>query len=176
MSVSTINSTPLINELHLNEPHGQPSVNQAINQGRRSDFALLLSLLSDDAKEQLFTVDNQADAQSVSSLREQLCVAKPQPLIADHDSYDLGAQQSKLLHAASLTSSHLSHYLRPEGLSVQPQNTAGLPEDCFHNLSAHQQRRLKVAHSDTPPSMRPQQGLYEMLNTALKKDRLHAVT
>ncbi|MDP5253752.1 MULTISPECIES: VC2046/SO_2500 family protein [unclassified Vibrio] len=174
MSVNTINHSPLINELQFNDLQGQPSVNQAINQGRRSDFALLLSMLSDDVQERLFATETKPETlSSGTSLREQLSIAPSQPLIADHDSYDLGAQQSQLLHSASLVSSHLSHYLRPEGLCVQPQNTAGLPEACYHNLSSHQQRRLKATANPIPSQNNSQNRLYEQLNTALKKDRLH---
>ena len=46
MQVNTLDSTVIINELKFGT-----GINQAVEQGRRADFALLLSMFSDDVRD-----------------------------------------------------------------------------------------------------------------------------
>lgn len=76
------------------------------------------------------------------TLRQRFDLQKPQQLQSDQSSYQISAQQAHQFHHGGLASAKLAHYLIPEALVYLPEQTHSLPEEVYHNLSLHQQRKL----------------------------------
>lgn len=163
MQIHTLDKAGIINELKFGT-----GISHAVEQGRRADFALLLSMFSNDVRDctPLDALD-EIDT-SEQQLRKQFGVSEPQPLRSDQSSYEISAHQSEQFHQASLASAKLSHYLKPEPLAYMPEDTFDLPEEVYQNLSGHDRRKLaqpKIAEL-------PQATLYTELSTA---NRLHQI-
>ncbi|RQW64173.1 VC2046/SO_2500 family protein [Vibrio viridaestus] len=156
-------SANLINEIQCGS-----NVNQAISSNRRADFALLLAMLSSDAREstpvEVVTQTETNDA----VLAKQFGIRDRQPLTSSQDSYSNSANIAQQFHEAGISSAKLKHYLTPEPLCYQPENTLGLPEDLYHNLSGHVIRQMKHQTSRQNLDM----NLYHQLVDARVKDQL----
>ncbi|ANU37050.1 VC2046/SO_2500 family protein [Vibrio scophthalmi] len=147
MPVETINNISTISELHFSR-----GINHAVHEGRRADFALLVSMFSNDVRDN--TPVEQIDTTEItdSSLRQRFDLQAPQQLRSDQSSYQISAQQAHQFHHGGLASAKLAHYLVPEVLVYRPEQTHDLPEEVYHNLSVHQQSQLgsKVAKKLMP--------------------------
>lgn len=137
MHIHTLDKAAIINELQFGT-----GINHAVHEGRRADFALILSMFSDDVRdntpiEKLDQVDS-----SEQALRKRFELQMPQSLRSDQSSYQQSAQQAELFHSAGLPSAKLCHYLKPDALAYLPEETHDLPEEVYHNLSGHQRRML----------------------------------
>ncbi|USD66085.1 VC2046/SO_2500 family protein [Vibrio sp. SCSIO 43136] len=157
MQVHTLDKAGLVNELTLGS-----GINNAVNQGRRADFALLVSLFSNDVRDN--TPVEQVDEIEVSDqiLREQFELAKPQQLRSDQDSYARSATQAQLFHQGSITGAHLAHQLQPDALCYMPEDTCDLPEEVYHNLSNHERTSL----TQTAPKAVIPQDIYKQMAAA----------
>ncbi|WP_100754074.1 VC2046/SO_2500 family protein [Vibrio salilacus] len=137
MHIHTLDKAAIINELQFGT-----GINHAVHEGRRADFALILSMFSDDVRdntpiEKLEQVDS-----SEQALRKRFELQMPQSLRSDQGSYQQSAQQAELFHSAGLPSAKLCHYLKPDALAYLPEETHDLPEEVYHNLSGHHRRML----------------------------------
>jgi hypothetical protein len=165
MQIHTLDKATTIHELQLGT-----TINQAINQSRRRDFALLLALLSQDVAESTPTETLSLNDNSEASLRKRFAITPAQQLRSDQDSYSVSAQHSSLFHSGSLTSTKLSHYLKPEPLTYLPEDTHDFPEDLYHNLSGHSRRQLAGVSSEPFSSSE----LYNQLITNNRTSQLTA--
>ncbi|WP_260259005.1 VC2046/SO_2500 family protein [Vibrio intestinalis] len=159
MQVETINNINTINELQFGN-----GINHAVHEGRRADFALILSMFSDDVRDN--TPVEQIDTVEITdqTLRQRFELQPPQALRSDQSSYDISARQAEMFHAAGLSSAKLSHYLNPEVLTYLPEQTHDLPEEVYHNLSLHQQRQLG---SKEPKKLMP----FDLYNQLIEAQR-----
>ncbi|NOH79322.1 hypothetical protein F0231_06155 [Vibrio sp. RE86] len=137
MQIHTLDKASIINELQFGK-----GINHAVHEGRRADFAFILSMFSDDVRdntpiEKIDEVDTTEQA-----LRKKFELQLPQPLRSDQSSYEISAQQASLFHTSGLPSAKLSHYLQPDALTYLPEDTHDLPEEVYHNLSGHQRRAM----------------------------------
>lgn len=137
MQIHTLDKATIINELQFGT-----GINHAVHEGRRADFSLILSMFSDDVRdntpiEKIDEIDT-----TEAALRKRFELQLPQPLRSDQSSYELSAQQASLFHNSGLSSAKLSHYLRPDALTYLPEDTHDLPEEVYHNLSGHQRRSM----------------------------------
>ena len=137
MQIHTLDKAAIISELQFGT-----GINHAVHEGRRADFALILSMFSDDVRDNtpLEKVD-EIDT-SEQALRKKFELQAPQQLRSDQDSYQVSATQASLFHSSGLPSTKLSHYLKPDALTYLPEDTHNLPEEVFHNLSGHQRRAM----------------------------------
>lgn len=137
MQIHTLDKAAIISELQFGT-----GINHAVHEGRRADFALILSMFSDDVRDNtpLEKID-QIDT-SEQALRKRFELQQPQQLRSDQSSYEISAQQAALFHSSGLPSTKLSHYLTPEVLTYLPEDTHDLPEEVYHNLSGHQRRAM----------------------------------
>ena len=165
MQVNTLDSTVIINELKFGT-----GINQAVEQGRRADFALLLSMFSDDVRDNTPLDTLSVEETTESKLRQQFGVAEPQPLRSNQSSYDISAKQSQGFHEGGLPSAKLNHYLTPEALAFLPEGTHDFPEEVYHNLSTHERRKL----AKQPPADLPNATLYNDLTTAQRQFHIQA--
>ncbi|MDC5848962.1 VC2046/SO_2500 family protein [Vibrio europaeus] len=137
MQIHTLDKAAIISELQFGA-----GINHAVHEGRRADFALILSMFSDDVRDNtpLEKVD-EIDT-SEQALRKKFELQAPQQLRSDQSSYQVSATQASLFHSSGLPSTKLSHYLTPDALTYLPEDTHNLPEEVYHNLSGHQRRAM----------------------------------
>ncbi|ENM5727534.1 hypothetical protein V4V56_003529 [Vibrio mimicus] len=163
MQVHTLDKAGIISELHFGQ-----GISQAVTQGRRADFALLLALFSNDVRDNT-PIDKINEAPTTEEvLRQRFELAQPQPLENDESSYQVSAKQAAMFHEGGMASAKLSHYLNPEALTYRPQDTQGLPEEVYLNLSGHERRHLA---EKTPISLLAKD-FYHRLATAYRQDQL----
>ncbi|MBR9789470.1 MAG: hypothetical protein GYB40_16210 [Vibrionaceae bacterium] len=137
MQIHTLDKAAIINELQFGI-----GINHAVHDGRRSDFALILSMFSNDIRDVVPVEEIKQTKTNDEILRQQFFLSQPQILRSDSSSYELAAEQAKQFHDAGLPSAKLSHYLKPDALTYLPEDTFNLPEEVYHNLSGHERRRL----------------------------------
>lgn len=159
MQVHTLDKAGVISELHFGQ-----GISQAVTHGRRADFALLLALFSNDVRDNTPVDKIEAPPTTEQVLRQRFELAEPQRLENDESSYQISARQAALFHQGGMASAKLSHYLTPEVLTYRPQDTQGLPEEVYLNLSGHERRHLADKHP-----LRYWQRLYHRLATAIAK-------
>ncbi len=157
MNIHTLDKAAIISEFNVGS-----DISQAINTGRRADFALLVSMFSNDVRDN--TPVEAVETQEVSDkqLRKQFDLTPPQALRSNAESYDRSAAQAHLFHNASIISTRLAHGLTPDALTCMPQDTYDLPEEVYHNLSGHDRRRL----SETPTTKAVPQEIYKQMSEA----------
>ena len=165
MQIHTLDKAGIINELSFGN-----GISHAVQQGRRADFALLLSMFSDDARH--LTPVEQIETQEISDalLRRRFGLPEPQQLRSDQSSYAISAEQAKQFHHAGLASAKLSHYLVADALTYLPEETFDLPEEVYQNLSGHERTKLATPNV----KLLPEAGLYNHLSTAWVKSKLAA--
>ena len=163
MQVHTLDKAAIINELQFGN-----GINHAVHEGRRADFALILSMFSDDVRDNtpVEMVDDIATTDTL--LRQRFELQEPQPLRSDQSSYPVSAQQAKQFHSGGLPSAKLAHYLVPEPLVYLPEQTHDFPEEVYHNLSGHLRRRL----AETTPRQAIPADLYHQLISAQRHDQM----
>jgi hypothetical protein len=161
----TLDKANLINELQCGQ-----SVNQAVTQNRRADFALILAMLSGDPRETTATEVIETAEHTDSDLRKHFALASPQPLRSGQETYAYGAQISQQFHHAGISSAKLQHYLKPDALAYSPEHTFDLDESVYHNLSGHQRRSLE----EKEPEQTLTYGLYNQLVTNRRLSQIQA--
>ncbi|MHC6526697.1 MULTISPECIES: VC2046/SO_2500 family protein [unclassified Vibrio] len=163
MQIHTLDKAGIINELQFGN-----GINQAVHEGRRADFGLLLSMFSSDVRDTTpVEMINQTHT-TEQLLRQRFELPVPQPLNADQSSYAISAHQAAQFHDAGLPSAKLCHYLTPDALAYLPEGTHGLPEEVYHNLSGHQRRQL----AETEPRQALPADLYNQLVRAQRQAQI----
>ena len=104
MQIHTLDKAAIISELQFGT-----GINHAVHEGRRADFALILSMFSDDVRdntplEKIDEIDT-----SEQALRKKFELQAPHQLRSDQSSYQVSATQASLFHSSGLPSSKLSH-------------------------------------------------------------------
>ncbi|MDV6251637.1 VC2046/SO_2500 family protein [Vibrio sp. EA2] len=165
MQIHTLDKAAIINELQFGS-----GISHAVHEGRRSDFALILSMFSNDVRDVVPVEEVKEVKTSDEILRQQFFLSQPQTLRSDSSSYELAAVQAKQFHGAGLPSAKLSHYLKPDALTYLPEDTFNLPEEVYHNLSGHERRRLGKRNQ----SLVSDAGLYNQLVTAQRQYQIQA--
>lgn len=163
MQINTLDKANIINELHVGV-----GISHAVQSGRRADFSLLLALFSDDVRDSIPTTALKEPSVTEATLRTRFGLPAPQSLTNDQSSYAVSAKHAELFQSGGLPSAKLSHYLMPEALSYRPEDTGNLPEETYHNLSAHQRRELVNSQGKTQLSHE----LYDQLTSARRQDQI----
>ncbi len=163
MQIHHLDKANLINELQCGT-----SLNRAVEQGRRADFALMLSMFSQDSRETAVTEDIDTKVTDEAILRKRFDVPTAQKLQGELDDYAVSASIAKQFHDGGLSSAKLQHYSTPEPLNYSPTDTHGLAEEVYHNLSGHTRRQLGQKSLPKPTV----DVLYNQLTTANRKDAL----
>ncbi|WP_394144434.1 VC2046/SO_2500 family protein [Vibrio atypicus] len=165
MQIHTLDKASIINELQFGT-----GISHAVHEGRRADFSLILSMFSDDVRDNTPVEKVEHIDSTEAILRKRFELPEPQALRSDQSSYDISATQAQLFHQGGLPSAKLSHYLQPEVLTYLPEETHDLPEEVYHNLSGHQRRKLGEKE---PKELMPAD-LYNQLITAQRNFQISA--
>lgn len=163
MQIHTLDKAGIINELQFGN-----GINHAVHEGRRADFALILSMFSNDVRDAVPVEEVKEVKTGDEILRQQFGLSQPQALRSDSSSYEIAAEQAKQFQQAGLPSAKLSHYLKPDALTYLPEGTSNFAEEVYHNLSGHERRRL--SEQDRKPM--PDGSLYNHLVTAQRQYQL----
>ncbi|KXF81511.1 VC2046/SO_2500 family protein [Enterovibrio coralii] len=137
MQVHALDKANLITDVQLGN-----HLSHAVTQGRRSDFALMLALLSGDATETTPLNPTYPEKTTDAMLRQALELPEPNRLAAEEIDYELCGEQASAFHSSSITSARFNHCVTPSALHFPAHGTHDLGEDVYHNLSGHTRRQL----------------------------------
>ncbi|MGF1694916.1 hypothetical protein L4D20_09320 [Vibrio kyushuensis] len=165
MQVHTLDKAGIINELQFGT-----GINHAVHAGRRADFSLILSMFSDDVRDNTPVEKIEEPEITDQTLRKRFELQPPQQLRSDQSSYDISASQANAFHKGGMASAKLNHYLIPETLTYLPEDTHDLPEEVYHNLSGHLRRQLS---ENKPKNLLPVD-LYNQLVVAQRSFEIRA--
>lgn len=165
MQIHTLDKASIINELQFGT-----GISHAVHEGRRADFALILSMFSDDVRDNTPVEKIEQPQSSEQILRQRFELPEPQSLRSDQSSYEVSRAQANLFHTSGLPSAKLSHYLKPDALAYLPEDTYDLSEEVYHNLSAHQRRQL----GEKEPKQLMPADLYNQLIAAQRSFQISA--
>jgi hypothetical protein len=123
----------LVNDSQLGD-----SLNQAVHQGRRGDFGLLLALLSEDARD-LPRLDEPEDERGLPDWRRYFDLPAPDPLYAEEADAIRAPQLSALAGGLQQDSLRLLLAMRAEPLRPSDER---LPAEVSGNLNPRTLARL----------------------------------
>lgn len=138
-----MNSEQIKSDLLINEWQLGSQLNQAVANGTRCKFNLLLSLLSDDARDFAeFSFKEQREAAlAQAQLRASLFLPEAQPLINKGISLTQAGQLNEDLQSLNLDSIRLRLLLNNEAV-LSRNKKDDIPVDIVENLSLLTQHRL----------------------------------
>lgn len=128
----------LVDELQLGQ-----TLNQAISQGRRSEFSLLLAMLSPDVEDQPWVADAQPTAVSGIDWRRRFELPRAKPVEAHEASAERALAMASQLTQGGMASVRLLECLEPEPLTLKQFQ---LDSEVWNNLSplAQEKHRFYV--------------------------------
>ncbi|CAH9051689.1 hypothetical protein PSECIP111951_01620 [Pseudoalteromonas holothuriae] len=141
----------------------------SVAEHRRADFAMLLSMLSQDALD--FSQFNLPQAQldeadlSESALKKELQIGPQQTLAPEQFDMLIGQHNAKLLEKGSLTTLKLKQYLAPEPMTIR-DDKAHIPFAIIDNCDLPVRKRLEAMKSGSIQADRPAMnaaGFYDQL-------------
>lgn len=142
MLVNELEAKILSHELQLKE-----QLNECVHQKRRSDFALMLSMLSDDVRQQsqfiLPESNNASPNVNNDVLRKRFELPDAQSLAIDEISQLDDFNQAQDVQQQRLTDIKLREALKPLPLAFR-DNAKHIPTQVIENTSIHCQQRNKA--------------------------------
>ncbi|MGL5759777.1 VC2046/SO_2500 family protein [Plesiomonas sp.] len=133
--IDRIDTRVLTDELQLNG-----RLPKAIEQGQRTDFSLLLAMLSANVCDQAQFQMPEPQTQTASL---NLPVPPKSRLYGHEDDVQWADQRTEAFHQGGLASTWLLECLQPDPLIYPPQNTAGLRPEVYGNMSYTERDELE---------------------------------
>lgn len=149
MQPTTTDITETITKGALNELHFGDNISVAVEDGRRSDFSLLVAMFSEDIREAISTEPLDTISTTELDLRNELQVPHQVRLRSNQESYLKSANIAKHFHEGGMLSARLQTGLNPDSLAYMTENTHDLAEDVYRNLSFHAKRTLTTTSINT---------------------------
>ena len=115
MISQTLREHFLVDELQLGQ-----TLNQAISQGHRSEFSLLLAMLSPDVEDQPWVADQLVTASDPVDWRRKFELPKARPLAADAASHQRAVSVGGFVASGGLVAAPLLDCLPPVGENISP--------------------------------------------------------
>lgn len=145
MNIEQLNQQIVINEWQLGQ-----QLNTAVQNGTRDKFNLLLSLLSDDARDfaQFTGRVEQSEVEKKVDLRAYFDLPKAQPLVNTGPSANVLAELNSDLHNNKLTDIRFKQLLANEAL-LSKQVSGEFPDDVLDNLPLLKKQRVNAAYQST---------------------------
>lgn len=138
----------LVNEWQLGDALGQ-----AIQTDRRSDFGLMLAMLSQDVRLHGEFQLPKPDEKPSKDLREQFQLPEPEPMLGEYQQPQRSVKIADAFQKSDLVQSRLQHCLKPDALSYQGSHPHGVQqalENCPPNVAD-----FEKAKSVQPPKTWP---------------------
>ncbi|WP_413693742.1 VC2046/SO_2500 family protein [Psychromonas sp. KJ10-2] len=141
MNIEQLKQQAVINEWQLGQ-----QLNTAVHAGTRDKFNLLLSFLSDDARDfaQFDVKSNPELVSEEQDLRAYFELPATQPLLDSGPSSTLLAELNQDLHQGQLADIRLKQLLTNEALFARNEQGV-LPADILDNLPLHKKLRVDTA-------------------------------
>ena len=139
----------LVNELQLGQ-----QLNQAVSRGERSDFGLLLAMLSADVRDQAqFHLETPKEEVlfEQAALRERFQLPKEQSLVADEAGEAHSLALGQVAQEQGLAAARLEQALSPEPLTYELHRREGLAMEVYDNLEF--QTAAKFTGRDKVPEL-----------------------
>jgi hypothetical protein len=164
MLVDSIRDAVICDELQLGQ-----ALNQSVAQGTFARFSLLMSLLSDDVRDQpQFERMTKDEPTRTQDLRRRFQLAEPEPLYMDTPSDDTLLRHNQAVQQGDLANSHLEMMLCPPGLTPKSE---GLNAEVLNNLSLLNRLKLQALSAPKPEDkpdpeaeLPEESALYHVLN------------
>jgi hypothetical protein len=155
MIQSSLREHFLIDELQLGD-----RLNQALTQGRQSDFALLLALLSPDVQDQPWVVDPLPDPGVYIDWRQRFSLPRRQPIDAGVDTAERASALGSLLQQGGFAAVRLQECMEPDALIHRQFVMDSQVWDNLSPLTQEKHRLFEVGDNivheplhDKPPAM-----------------------
>ena len=145
LNIEGADNTILVNELQLGE-----QLNTCIHTKRRSDFSLMLAMLTDDVRaHSQFTLpltEVEAVNTTDDSLREIFHLPKPASLALKNTDSLTGFNQAELIVKDQLIAIQLQHAIQPQAIAFR-DNAKHIPQNILTNTSLYCQKVHKESSS-----------------------------
>jgi len=146
MNIEQLDQQIIINEWQLGQ-----QLNTAVHSGTREKFNLLLSFLSDDARDfAQFEIKSETDlVKKELELRTYFELPERQPLVNEGPSEKLLTELNNDLQQKKLTDIRFKQLITNEALLSKKQN-APFPEELMGNLPLLKKQRMNAAYQAIP--------------------------
>ena len=152
--VEQVDSGVIVNEWQLGD-----SLGQAVAHGDKSEFAILLAMLSQDIRDSAQFAYPETPEPELKPLPFKGFAADK--LAAEPQDFDIEAQRSALFQQGGVAAVKLSLAMFPYPLAENNDPTA-IPDEVKDNLSLHTQARLKQTKLSKEVELN-EAGLYDIL-------------
>ncbi|WP_354624378.1 VC2046/SO_2500 family protein [Psychromonas sp. MME2] len=142
-----MNSKQLDNNLLINEWQLGQQLNAAVHNGTRDKFNLLLSFLSDDARDFAqfdLAAKKEVALETTASLRQQFQLPPAQPLVNGGVTLEQACNMNADLHNNHFRTIRLKQLLHNEALLARPEQ-GEFSDDIVDNISLVAQQRLSAS-------------------------------
>lgn len=145
MNIEQLNQQIVINEWQLGQ-----QLNTAVHNGTRDKFNLLLSLLSEDARDfaQFSARTENEEVKGEQDLRAYFELPQAQPLVNEGPSEHLLAELNNDLQKRKMTDIRFKQLLTNEAI-LSKKSTAQFPEELLDNLPLLKKQRISAAYQST---------------------------
>jgi len=151
MNIEQVEQQVLINEWQLGQ-----QLNTAVHTGTRDKFNLLLSLLSDDARDfaQFEVKEKQQELDKQTDYRAYFQLPQTQPLVNEGPSSKLLAELNTDLQNKKLTDIRFKQLLTNEALLSRKEGSS-IPDDILDNIPLLKKQRVNAAYQSNLSSNQP---------------------
>ncbi len=134
------------NHLVINEIQLGTQLNECVHSQRRSDFSLMLAMLTDDAREfsefLLPEGKEQTNLPAENQLRKHFDLPKQAPLAIDELSEIDAFNQATLANNDNMAAIHLANVLQPKAIAFR-DNAKYIEANIVNNTNLHCQKRYQ---------------------------------
>jgi hypothetical protein len=135
MLTQEIRSKYLVDELQLGD-----TLNEAVHNGFKAQFDLLVSMLSSDVQDHAWVVDPAAKEQQKEDLRKKFELGNPVRLQSDEQDLERANELGEQFREGGLTAVHLLQCLNPEPLTLKHND---IPKEIIESLSPLKQEKYR---------------------------------
>lgn len=154
------------------------TLNECVHQGRRGDFAMLLSMLSQDALDfaqfHLPTSPTIEKNKSEDALKRGLQIGPQKPLAPAEFDMLIGQENAFVVQHFGLTALHLKECLAPEPFAIR-NDKKHIPLEIVDNCELAVRRKLRPSMPVSNEKLIDAAGFYDQLASGKAQSLLNAV-
>ncbi|WP_053046432.1 VC2046/SO_2500 family protein [Thalassomonas viridans] len=165
--VAKVENNLLVHELQLGEQLGE-----CVHSKRRSDFALMLAMLTEDVRDHsqfaLPVVEEQPRDISTEALRKEFHLPDEAPLALKNDTQIQEFNQAELVHDNQLASLHLENAINPKPLAFR-DDKRHVPHQVMTNTTTHCQQKHRTGTGQVSRMAFNAKGWLDAVKTSMVK-------
>lgn len=162
----------------IRETQLDSALNHSVHQGRRSDFAMMLSMLSQDALDfgqfHLPTSEVEANDKSEAALKKELQIGPQKPLAPETFDMLVSEENAFIVQHFGMTAMQLKECLMPEPLAVR-DDKKHIPLNVLDNCELAVRRKIQKTAVYKNAIPMDAAGFYDQLATGEHEAMLNAV-